>query len=216
MRARGGGPDERDAAIRGAASAALDRRQKGRVCAAAARAWAAAGRPGFADQAQDTPPTLRLKEREAFDLWRQDEQRKAIGRLHLTAATQGDYDALLAHFNALAGAGRAADYWTRREVGDDARRARWRLESLELKDAADAIERPEAYVASIAQSRFRTADLHALSAKQVWTLIFDLRRAAARRRDPGRSRQDRKSQGQKAWRAQVREACRFEGRPLPF
>jgi hypothetical protein len=53
----------------------------------------------------------------------------------------------------------------------------------ELASAADVIKRPHDYVAAIAAARFKTSLIETdLAANQIWNLVFDIRRAAQRRR----------------------------------
>ena len=165
----------------GGSGAPLSREQKRRVCMLARRAWERLGRPGFADQAEDLPAAVRLTASEAFDVWRQDEQATASGCAHLTCAENRLYPELMGHFSGLAGLDRQADYWSGRAVGDTHRRAMWALRR-EYSRVGDVIDHPEAYVGQIAQARYKTRDLERLSEKQIWGLVFDLRRAAQRRR----------------------------------
>jgi len=170
-----------DMAARGAALGPLTRLQKTRVCVLARRAWLGLGRPGYADQAPNLPDWMRLTEQEAFTLWRQAEQRKAVGVSHLTAASNRDYPELMAHFARLAGQEAGARRWELRAVGDEHRMALAKLRQ-EMDRERDTIERPEEYVGRIAICKFKTNDFRALSPRQIWTLVFDLRRAAQRRR----------------------------------
>lgn len=168
-------------AVAGGAGAPLDNLQKRRVCMLAREAWERVGRPGFADQAADTPAEIRLSEREAFDLWRHDQQRAAAGTEHLTCAQNRAYPHMMAHFARLAGREQDADYWAGRTVGDDQRQALAKLRS-EQAAARDVIDNPAGYVAAICHSKYKTHDVQTLSPKQVWTLVFDLRRGAQKRR----------------------------------
>jgi hypothetical protein len=53
----------------------------------------------------------------------------------------------------------------------------------ELANASDVIKRPHDYVAKIAAARFKTSLIETdLAANQIWNLVFDIRRAAQKRR----------------------------------
>lgn len=165
--------DERQqAAINGAAAAALSRAQKRNICMMAERAWLAQGCP-FWEPRQD--PAVRLARTSALELWRHLEQEHLTGRKHLTQCGQGDYELLLAHFARLAGDGRAAERAEARMSGDDKRRAMAVLRR-ELAAARRQIADPRRYVETIARSKYK-AGLDGLTPKQLWTVIFDLRRA---------------------------------------
>ncbi len=175
-----------DRAVSGAAGAPLSARQKRDVVLAAAQAWRKAGRPYFDAAADAAGDPLALSEAQAFELWRHESQAAACGRKHLTACTQREYPGLVAHFLRTAGKEAAADYWAERAAFDPARQARAKLDAT-LREVAGTIERPADYAAAIARSKFKTADLAALSARQAWVLVFDLRRAAQKRRLRGRT-----------------------------
>ena len=182
MNGRNGQSFER--AIAGAAWAPLSDDQKRDICKLARRVWDRLGQPGFADQPAAIPPETRLSVTEAFTLWRQAQQSEAVGHAHLTACTQRQFPLIFAHLVRLGGAGGLADRWAARSLGDPVRQARHLLER-EFVRARDVIDRPAEYVASIAKSRFKTTDLAVLSARQLWSLLFDLRRNAQRRRAKG-------------------------------
>lgn len=168
-------------AIDGAAGGPLSSEQKKRVVLLARRAWVEAGRPGFADQAEDLPEVFRLSEREAFDLWRHDEQQRATGMARLTCSENRCYPYYMAHFARLAGIEQTARHWEGRTVGDPRRIALMKL-GRECDGARDVIENPAAYVAAIARSKFKTTDVESLGDKALWTLVFDVRRGAQKRR----------------------------------
>ena len=165
----------------GAAGGALSNEQKKRVVLLARAAWAKLGKPGFADQAADVPAEIRLKEAEAFDLWRHTEQRKAAGTAHLTCAENRSYPSYMSHFARLAGQDQNAAHWVDRQIGDPQRQAQSVLER-ELKAAESVLGNPHAYAATICRCKFKATDIQNLSAKQTWTLVFDIRRAAQKRR----------------------------------
>ena len=159
-------PDVIDRAVRGGELSPLTREQKTRIILLAKDAFEKAGgtRSG-----QD------------FTEWRYDQTAMACGRSSLRVATQRDFRAIRGHFYALLGRQRAAfrDF-VKAETGD----AGFVLAKLrhECKNAEDVIAAPMEYVTKISRSRFKTADLSSLSAKQLWSLVFDIRRNAQRRR----------------------------------
>jgi hypothetical protein len=168
-------------AVRAAAGQPLSNRQKQDICRLARAAWDAQGRPGFADQDPAAPAEIRLSQTEAFELWRHDQQRSATGCPHLTGIQNRDFPHVMARFANLAGRQRDADYWLGRTVGDPQRQALAKLAAVK-REVAHVIADADAYVAAIARSRFNTTDLASLSPKQLWGLIFDLRRGAQRKR----------------------------------
>ena len=166
-------------AAEGAASAPLTRVQKGRICELAAKAWKASGMPFFAGQ-EGIPPEARLSRSLALETWRQEEQEHVVGKRSLRHCGQGDYCLLMEHFARLAGDFDQAGYWQQRGEGDDARRALHALRNAIA--AAGVLGNAAAYAGAIARDKFGTDRFGELSARQLWTLVFDLRRAAAGRR----------------------------------
>lgn len=155
-----------DQAVQGGSGAPLTNEQKKRVILRA--------RKGFCEQGHTW-------EKRAFDAWRYRESVLCVEKESLRACTQEDYPHLMGHFSRLAGDEKGADYWFGRTLGDGRRRARAKLER-EMKGAEDVIQEPRAYVAAIARCKFHTTDLRELSEKQVWGMVFDLRRGAQKRR----------------------------------
>ncbi|HMO99648.1 MAG TPA: hypothetical protein PKE26_11110 [Kiritimatiellia bacterium] len=160
-----------DRAVRGSELVGLTREQKKRLVMLARAAYDRAG----------------CREGQSFEDWRHEQQLEACGLSSLRVATQRDFRAIRGHFRAIAGdkVGAFRDFVTS-ETGD----ASFALAKLrhECEAAGDVIERPVEYVQSISRSRFKTSDLKSLSSKQVWGLVFDLRRAAQRRRKNGLNR----------------------------
>ncbi len=165
-------------AIQGAACAPLSREQKRDICMLAEKAWDLQGQPYY-DAEDDTD--LALSKSAAQDLWRHQEQERITGRKHLTACGQADYLLLKAHFSRLAGFEDQAEACEERRAGDDGRRAHAALER-EMAYARTQISNVRGYVAVIARSKYKTTELSDLTAKQIWTLLFDLRRAVSRRK----------------------------------
>ena len=169
--------DRQGAAIAGAACAGLSRAQKRKICMAAERAWHNQGCPLWEP---DANPEYRLSRTGSLELWRHLEQERLTGRKHLTQCGQADYQLLLSHFLALAGDMEGAAAAAERMAGDDTRRAAAVLRK-ELTAAQRYISSPRRYVAVIAASKFKR-DLHQLTPRELWTLIFDLRRAVSARK----------------------------------
>ena len=151
----------------GAAGGALSNEQKKRVVLLARAAWAKLGKPGFADQAADVPAEIRLKEAEAFDLWRHTEQRKAAGTAHLTCAENRSYPSYMSHFARLAGQDQNAAHWVDRQIGDPQRQAQSVLER-ELKAAETRTPTPPRSAA--ASSRRPTSRTFPRSRHGPWCL----------------------------------------------
>lgn len=166
-------------AMEGGRAAGLSREQKAKVCQMAQRAWDRLGRPLFDDQG-DVPDCLRLSKSLGFETWRQMEQERVTGKSSLRQIGQGEFCLLMAHFAQLAEEWDEAEFWGERAANDGKRRALWNLER-EMKRAAPALGHAQRYVCAIADDKFGTTDFSRLSEKQVWTLVFDLRRAAARK-----------------------------------
>jgi hypothetical protein len=161
-----------DRAEKGAADRLIDKGQKRNLILAAREAFERLVEAGELGDAAE------------FDSWRHHQQKLTIEVESLTRARNSDYHALLAHFHALAGRTEAA-----RRVESAARVAPRNFALAKLRhefDAArDVIDEPERYIEAIAKCRFKTPRLDDLTEKQVWGLVFDLRRNAQRRRgDP--------------------------------
>lgn len=153
-----------DRAEAGAANTPLSAGQKRDLILLARRAWEKAGAL------------------ESFDAWRHRQILLCVERPGLRACTNADYGYVSAHFLALVG---QADFAHRQRDRADANDRTMALAKLdaELDAAADVIENGAAYVAAIARARFKTTLIRTdLNAKQIWGLVFDLRRNAQRRR----------------------------------
>jgi len=168
-------------AAAGAASAALSNEQKRNVAMAAEKAWKLHGMPMFDQDVLDSGNPLALTKSQALELWRQEEQVAACGRRHLTCCTQADYPALMGHFARLNQDTRSQEFWQSRAISDPRRQA-WAIFQATCHHASDVIERPLEYAGHIARSKFKGVPLADLQAKQLWVLIYDLKRAAAHRR----------------------------------
>lgn len=113
--------------------------------------------------------------------WRREEQFKACHKEHLRACVQEDYPKLVAHFLRLLGRVDEARAWDRRAAVGNIGVARAKLRAA-LAEAAPVLGDAGAYAAAICRCKFKTADLDALSTRQVWVLVFDLRRAVQKKR----------------------------------
>ncbi len=154
-----------DRAVRGSELSPLTREQKTRIILLAKDAYEKVG----------------CRTGQEFNEWRHEQQDAACGRSSLCTATQRDFRAIRGHFFALLGRKRAAFKDFVASETSDTGFAMAKLKH-ECEAARDVIEAAEEYVRKIAQSRFKTRDLSQLSSKQVWSLVFDIRRNAQRRR----------------------------------
>lgn len=128
----------------------------------------------------------KISESSEFDAWRHQQVRQVCERNGLREARNEDYLALQVHFLGLLGHTAMAD---RKRVQAQLEPQRWALAKLqaECEAASDVIDRPREYASSIARGRFKTAQIENLSEKQLWMLVFDIRRNAQRRRAKGRA-----------------------------
>lgn len=154
-----------DRAVRGSEMSPLTNEQKAVICILAREAYDKVG----------------IHSGDDYETWRHDQQQEACGRSSLCTATQKDYRALRGHFRVLLGFKRAAFRDFVANAAGDNGFALGKLKH-ECEAASDVIARPLDYVQSIARARFKTTDLHSLSTRQVWNLVFDIRRNAQRRR----------------------------------
>ena len=172
---------QQERAMEGGRGVRLSREQKAKVCQMAQRAWERLGRPMYADQG-DTPDCLRLSKSLALETWRQLEQERVTGKRSLREMGQGEFCLLMAHFAQIAEEYDAAEFWGERAESDGKRRAIFALRR-EIERADPALGHAQRYVGAIAEDKFGTTNLSQLGEKQVWTLVFDLRRAVARKRE---------------------------------
>ena len=113
--------------------------------------------------------------------WRREEQFKACHKESLRAAVQADYPRLRAHFLRLLGRVEESRQWDRRAMGGNLDVARAKLRQA-LADAGPVLGDARAYAAAISRSKFKTLDMDSLTSRQVWVLVFDLRRACQKKR----------------------------------
>lgn len=162
-----------DRCVSGAALAPLSNEQRQELARLALRAYAHA----YPSPSQPRP---------LFDDWRHEQVKIACERDGLRQAHQEDYALVKAHLLRIVGQGAQANRMEDRAQLEQRRVALHKL-GQECKAAADVIENGLSYVRSIARARYHGAGLDALNEKQIWGLIFDLRRNAQRRRAKGRA-----------------------------
>ena len=168
-------PSALDRAVSGAAGAPLSAQQRQRLCALASRAWKQRCAQGLA-----AAPVAGVVDPGLFERFRHEENFKSCHKEHLRACTQADWPALKAHYLRLLGDREQARRLELRQATQGAAMALAKLRA-EAERAGDVIARPFDYVGAIARARFKLP-LEQLGAKQIWTLVFDLRRNAQRRR----------------------------------
>jgi hypothetical protein len=118
----------------------------------------------------------------SFDAWRRKETLLTVERPGLRQCRQEDFLRLKAHWLKALGAVKQAERVQARAQIEPRQMALHKLHA-ELASAADVIKRPHDYVAAIAAARFKTSLIETdLAANQIWNLVFDIRRAAQRRR----------------------------------
>lgn len=159
-----------DRAIDGAALALLTSEQKRELVLLARRAFdrVKSGRLGDASLPD-------------FDGWRHEQVLQAVERPGISACRQEDFAQVKGHFLRLLGQAGMADRMQARAEMEPRRVAIWKLEH-ECGAVSDVIARPMEYAMSIARARYKVQTLSDLSTKQIWVLLFDLRRNAQRRR----------------------------------
>jgi len=160
--------------IDGAALAPLSREQKKDLILLAQRAF------------QRLYDSGTLSESTEFESWRHQQVMQVCERGGLREARNEDFLALQGHFLGLLGQPVLAE---RRRVASQLEPRRWALAKLhqECDAATDVIDRPWDYICSIARSRFKTPQIEELGEKQIWMLMFDVRRNAQRRRAKGKA-----------------------------
>ena len=148
--------------VEGAALAPLTNEQKRELVLLARSAWAFIGRPLD------------------FDTWRHQQVAQVCERHGLREARQEEYLLLRAHFLGMLGQQRMAQRDLVLAAVEPRRVALHKLEQ-EFAAVTDVIDRPQEYVEAIARARFKIG-LDDCGEKQLWVLLFDLRRNAQRRR----------------------------------
>jgi len=156
--------DAQGRAAAGAALSGLTSEQRMELARLARRAWDKL-------ENQGTP----------FDDWRHRQCLQAVERGGVRECRQEDYLPLKAHFLRLLGIEGEARRLEKRAAHEPHRVAMAKLR-LEMAAVMDVIGQPAQYVASIARCKYKTTNLDELSERQLWTLVFDIRRAAQKRR----------------------------------
>lgn len=159
-----------DAAVHGASGAPLTVLQKKQLCMLARAVFAQQQRAGVAPA---SGPGV-------FDRWRYEQNFKSCHKEHLRACTQADWPLLRAHYLRIQGRRQEARTLETRAATNDVRVAQFKLNQA-CEEARDVIGDPRAYVGHICVTRYQR-NLSELTARQLWVLIFDLRRNAAARR----------------------------------
>lgn len=169
-------------AISGAAMAPLSREQIRELVILARKAWKVACET--CGTSHVPPPTSHVPP-PTFDEFRRRETLLVVERPGLRQCRQEDFLHLKAHWLRALGAVRQAERVQARATIEPRQMALHKLHA-ELANASDVIKRPREYVAKIAAARFKTSLIETdLAANQVWNLVFDIRRAAQRRRAQG-------------------------------
>jgi len=175
-------------AMNGAALAPLNNRQKARICILARIAF----RASFSEVGRRPPaaPSSHSSDGSAirpylFKNWRHEQQRKAVGREHLTDCRNADYLALKAHFQNVAGDVKSAFRNHLRAAGDP---RSWALAKLRKECAAAADVLPGAwnYAAGFLQNK-RGLAIEDCPERDLWHAVFLVRRRAAQLRKKFRS-----------------------------
>ena len=146
-----------------AALAPLDAATRQQLAMLCRSAWDHLGRPG-----------------ESFDAWRRRQCMLCVERPGIRQCRREDYNHIAAHMHAILGNHQHAEDAGMRAATERRRQALAKLDA-ECR-ACTAIEQPRAYIAAIARSKFKTANIRTdLAANQIWQLIFSLRNAESRK-----------------------------------
>jgi len=146
----------------GAGTAGLSHEQKARLCILAKKAFTHV-------HGREPDNTAEL------DAWRHEEQHQAVGHQSLTTCTQAHYLPLVGHYAHLAGEDGVA-YNAHRKAQTSPERVA--LHKLEMECRARGLTL--SYPIAIAKNKFKTGALEELNARQLWNLVFDVRRSKHR------------------------------------
>ena len=164
-----------DKVVRAQGGAVVKPHQVKAMILAARRAYLAAAKAGFVDDG------------ESFDVWRRAALHDVVGAAapsSFRAVTQRDYAAVVRYFLRLAGEEESTSSSTSTSrSADEQRRAHWalNLEEGRLEDYFGGREGVERYADALFQKIHHTSR-RAATARQVWAVIFTLRKRAAARR----------------------------------
>ncbi|MCR5752795.1 MAG: hypothetical protein K6G91_12640 [Kiritimatiellae bacterium] len=131
-----------------------------------------------------------VEDGESFDAWRKATIHDVVGAAapsSFKAVTQRDYAAVIAYFSELAGGERAEA--RRTKSADEERRALWALNLAEgeVEDSFGGREGARRYADALLAKIHRTDRCRA-SARQIWAVIFTMRKRAKARRTETRSK----------------------------
>lgn len=131
-----------------------------------------------------------VEDGESFDAWRRATIHDVVGAAapsSFKAVTQRDYAAVIAYFSELAGGERAEA--RRIESADEERRALWALNLAEgeVEDSFGGREGARRYADALLAKIHRTDRCRA-SARQIWAVIFTMRKRAKARRTETRAK----------------------------
>ena len=165
--------DAIDKAVRAQGGAVVKPHQVRAMILAARRAYSEQAKAGLVDDGVD------------FDAWRRATLHDVVGAAapdSFRAVTQRDYAAVMEYFGRLAGDKRAE---ARRSdtIADEERRALWALNLVEGEVAGTLGGREGArrYADALFRKIHKT-DRYGATARQVWAVIFTLRKRATKRR----------------------------------
>lgn len=166
-------PNSLDKAVRAQGGAVVKPHQVKAMILAARRAYSEQAKLGLVDDG------------ESFDVWRRATLHDVVGAAapsSFRTVTQRDYVAVLRYFWELAGDG-CMDDAAREKAADERRRALWALtlEEGRLEDCFGGREGAARYADALFAKIHETSRLAATS-RQVWAVIFTLRKRAATRR----------------------------------
>ncbi len=166
--------DAIDKAVRAQGGAVVKPHQVKAMILAARRAYSEQAKAGLVDDGVD------------FDAWRRATLHDVVGAAapdSFRAVTQRDYAAVMDYFGRLAGDRPAGNDSKRTTASDAERRALWALNFAE-RDAAGTLggrEGARRYADALFRKIHKT-DRYGATARQVWAVIFTLRKRATKRR----------------------------------
>lgn len=167
--------DAIDKAVRAQGGAVVKPHQVKAMILAARRAYSEQAKAGLVDDGVD------------FDAWRRATLHDVVGAAapdSFRAVTQRDYAAVVEYFGRLAGDRAPTGGNSKRTTAsDEVRRAQWALRQVELSvaDAFGGREGAMRYADALFQKIHQT-DRFLATAKQIWAVIFTLRKRATKRR----------------------------------
>ena len=161
-----------DKAVRAQGGAVVKPHQVKAMVIAARRAYAEQSRVGFVDDGV------------GFDAWRKATLHDVVGAAapsSFRAVTQRDYAAVIAYFEELAGA--KVERSSAIMAGDEQARALWSLNLVEGETAGAFGGREGARrYADALFAKIHKTDRYAATARQIWAVIFTLRKRARKTR----------------------------------